>query len=41
MQLLDVSLDDKFDLSKDRIFVTGTQAIVRFLLMQKALEVKS
>ena len=38
MQLLDVSLDDKFDLSKDRIFVTGTQAIVRLLLMQKALD---
>ncbi len=30
-----VSLDDKYDLSKNRIFVTGTQAIVRLLLMQK------
>ncbi|MCB1536092.1 MAG: indolepyruvate ferredoxin oxidoreductase family protein, partial [Rhodoblastus sp.] len=30
-----VSLDDKFDLTKDRIFSTGTQAIVRLLLMQK------
>src|SRR5262245_51847750 len=30
-----VSLDDKFDLSKDRVFITGTQAIVRLLLMQK------
>ncbi len=38
MQLLDVSLEDKFDLSKDRIFVTGTQAVVRLLLMQKALD---
>ncbi len=38
MKLLDVSLDDKFDLSKDRIFVTGTQAVVRLLLMQKALD---
>ena len=31
-----VSLDDKFDVTKDRIFVTGTQAIVRLALMQKA-----
>ena len=38
MKLLDVSLDDKFDLSKDRIFVTGTQAVVRLLLMQKAFD---
>ncbi|MCR9136465.1 MAG: indolepyruvate ferredoxin oxidoreductase family protein [Alphaproteobacteria bacterium] len=38
MELQDVSLDDKFDLSKDRIFVTGTQAVVRLLLMQKALD---
>jgi len=38
MKLLDVTLDDKFDLSKDRIFVTGTQAIVRMLMMQKALD---
>ncbi|MDF1607850.1 indolepyruvate ferredoxin oxidoreductase family protein [Hoeflea sp. YIM 152468] len=30
----DVSLDDKFDLSKDRIFVTGSQAVVRLLMMQ-------
>ena len=31
----DVTLDDKFDLSKTRIFATGTQAVVRLLLMQK------
>ncbi|MCC2096212.1 MAG: indolepyruvate ferredoxin oxidoreductase family protein, partial [Hyphomicrobiales bacterium] len=30
-----VSLDDKYDLDKSRIFITGTQAIVRLLLMQK------
>jgi indolepyruvate ferredoxin oxidoreductase len=30
-----VSLDDKYDLGKNRIFITGTQAIVRLLLMQK------
>jgi len=32
----DVSLDDKFDLSRDRIFVTGSQALVRLLMMQRA-----
>jgi indolepyruvate ferredoxin oxidoreductase len=30
-----VSLDDKYDLGKSRIFVSGTQAIVRLLLLQK------
>ena len=30
-----VSLEDKYDLSKNRIFITGTQAIIRLLLMQK------
>ena len=30
-----VSLEDKYDLAKNRIFITGTQAIVRLLLMQK------
>ncbi len=30
-----VSLDDKFDLGKTRIFSTGVQAVVRLLLMQK------
>ncbi|MCZ8098276.1 MAG: indolepyruvate ferredoxin oxidoreductase family protein [Burkholderiales bacterium] len=32
--LRDVSLDDKYDLAKDRVFLTGTQAIARLLLMQ-------
>ncbi|MBU2484660.1 MAG: indolepyruvate ferredoxin oxidoreductase family protein, partial [Alphaproteobacteria bacterium] len=31
----DVSLDDKFDLTRDRIFVTGSQAVVRLLMMQQ------
>jgi indolepyruvate ferredoxin oxidoreductase len=35
MTLHDVTLQDKFDLSKDKIFVTGAQAIVRMLLMQR------
>ena len=35
MTLHDVALSDKFDLGKERIFVTGAQAIVRMLLMQR------
>ena len=35
MTLHDVTLDDKFDLSRERIFVSGTQAIVRMLMMQR------
>lgn len=31
-----ISLDDKYDLEKSRIFVSGTQAVVRLLLMQGA-----
>src|SRR5215207_5510341 len=30
-----ITLDDKFDLTKDRVFLSGTQAIVRLALMQK------
>ncbi|WP_158969434.1 indolepyruvate ferredoxin oxidoreductase family protein [Chachezhania sediminis] len=30
-----IELDDKYDLSEDRIFTTGTQALVRLTLMQK------
>ncbi len=33
-----VSLADKYDLKETRIFVSGPQAIVRLLLMQKALD---
>ncbi|HEX8665330.1 MAG TPA: indolepyruvate ferredoxin oxidoreductase family protein [Beijerinckiaceae bacterium] len=32
--LRDVALDDKYDLTKERVFLTGTQAIIRMLLMQ-------
>ncbi|WP_343044650.1 indolepyruvate ferredoxin oxidoreductase family protein [Allomesorhizobium camelthorni] len=35
MTLHDVALDDKFDLSKERIFLSGAQAVVRMLLMQR------
>jgi len=33
--LRDVTLDDKYDLTKDRVFITGTQAVIRMLLMQR------
>ncbi|MDZ5695795.1 indolepyruvate ferredoxin oxidoreductase family protein [Chelativorans sp. M5D2P16] len=35
MTLHQVSLGDKYDLAKERIFVSGAQAIVRMLLMQR------
>ena len=35
MTLHDVSLNDKFDLSKERIFLSGSQAVIRMLLMQR------
>jgi indolepyruvate ferredoxin oxidoreductase len=35
MTLRQVSLDDKYDLSKRQVFVTGYQALVRLCLMQK------
>ncbi|MFL6798602.1 MAG: indolepyruvate ferredoxin oxidoreductase family protein [Xanthobacteraceae bacterium] len=38
MALNHVTLDDKYDLSKSRIFVTGFQALVRLCLMQKELD---
>jgi indolepyruvate ferredoxin oxidoreductase len=38
MKLRTVTLDDKYDLSQTRIFVTGFQALVRLCLMQKELD---
>ena len=35
MALNHVTLDDKYDLTKSRIFVTGYQALIRLCLMQK------
>lgn len=32
----DVTLEDKYDLSHGRVYMTGTQALVRLLLAQKA-----
>ena len=36
-----VSLDDKFDLTKSRIFISGVQALVRLVLMQKQRDRKA
>src|SRR5690349_23755445 len=33
--LRDVSLDDKFELGAGRVFLTGVQALVRLLILQK------
>ena len=35
MTLHDVALGDKYDLSKERVFLSGAQAVVRMLLMQR------
>ena len=34
--MINVDLSDKYDLDKDRVFITGTQALVRLCLMQSA-----
>lgn len=39
--LRDVALDDKYDLSASQVYVSGTQAVVRMLLMQSALDKKA
>jgi indolepyruvate ferredoxin oxidoreductase len=38
MTLRSVSLDDKYDLTKDHVLVTGFQALVRATLMQRELD---
>ncbi len=35
------TLADKYDLAKDRIFVSGAQAVVRMLLMQRAIDARA
>ena len=40
MALAAVSLDDKYDLTKDRVLLSGTQAVVRLTLMQKARDAR-
>ena len=39
--MIDVDLNDKFDLGKKRIFITGTQALIRLCLTQSHLDRKS
>ena len=34
-ELADVQLDDKYTLEQGRVFLTGTQALVRLPLMQR------
>ena len=34
-KLKNISLDDKYDLGKDQVFISGTQAVVRLVLTQK------
>ncbi len=41
MALAAVSLDDKYDLARQRVLVSGTQAVVRLLLMQRARDRRS
>ena len=38
MTLFDTQLDDKFDLTKTRIYTSGTQALVRLCLMQAQID---
>ena len=38
MSLNHVTLDDKYDLTKSRVFVTGYQALVRLTMMQHELD---
>lgn len=38
MRFFDTQLDDKFDLSKTRIYTSGTQALVRLCLMQAQID---
>ena len=38
VDLLPCDLEDKFDLTKERVFITGTQALVRLCLTQSQSE---
>ena len=38
MSLIRATLEDKYTLETGRVFLTGTQALVRLTLMQKALD---
>ena len=38
MALAKVGLDDKYDLGQERVYISGTQAIVRLALTQHAMD---
>ncbi|HUN69969.1 MAG TPA: indolepyruvate ferredoxin oxidoreductase family protein, partial [Burkholderiales bacterium] len=40
-QLAKVSLDDKYTLDKGRVFLTGTQALIRLLLLQRERDLRA
>ena len=40
-KLAQVSLDDKYTLDKGRVFLTGTQALVRLMLLQRERDVRA
>ena len=40
-QLAKVSLDDKYTLEKGRVFLTGTQALIRLLLLQRERDARA
>ena len=40
-RLAQVSLDDKYTLGKGRVFLTGTQALVRLMLLQRERDVRA
>ena len=40
-KLAQVSLEDKYTLDKGRVFLTGTQALVRLMLLQRERDVRA
>ncbi|MGH8686117.1 MAG: indolepyruvate ferredoxin oxidoreductase family protein [Burkholderiales bacterium] len=40
-KLAEVSLDDKYTLDKGRVFLTGTQALIRLLLLQRERDLRA
>lgn len=41
MTVQDISLDDKFDLTKTQVLLNGTQALVRLMITQQALDARA
>ena len=38
MALAKIGLDDKYDLTQKRVYISGTQAIIRLALTQRAMD---